>query len=434
MSTPGAVPAAPGRRLLAAVVDAAAALVLGGGFVLAGSAVQLSAAADGSVTGGLSPLTVLGLVTLAVFGVVQWWYQGTRGFTVGSRLVGVRTLAARTGRPVGMRRIGRRMLVVALALAIPVVGPVALLVSVLTDRGGRRQGWHDKAAGTVVFDIGVGVDPATAQRTTAQDVGRRVDRLLAPPIALAARLTVPHGEPAPDAGPALGQVDVVPLAQPAEVREPVLVPDVPRAAAERRTRATEPVVIAAVPPARTGLPPESTDPRGPARASAGPDRTASGSAPERVVPVGAYESVGTAASQPLDDEVERTRLRSARSKVAYAPSRSTARPRATLLLWDNRLIVLDGTALVGRNPSPRAGEQLPVQVIAVVDRGRSVSKTHLAIGVDADGVWLRDRNSTNGTIVTLADGQQILCAPEQTVRVPVGASVAFGDYWLTVTG
>ncbi|HWS57800.1 MAG TPA: FHA domain-containing protein, partial [Actinotalea sp.] len=66
--------------------------------------------------------------------------------------------------------------------------------------------------------------------------------------------------------------------------------------------------------------------------------------------------------------------------------------------------------------------------------GHSVSKTHFAIGVDADGVWLRDRSSTNGTIVTLADGQQILCAPEQVVRVPVGASVAFGDYFLTVTG
>ena len=53
---------------------------------------------------------------------------------------------------------------------------------------------------------------------------------------------------------------------------------------------------------------------------------------------------------------------------------------------------------------------------------------------DAEGAWLRDRSSTNGTIVTLTDGQQILCAPEQMVRVPVGASIAFGDYWLTVAG
>ena len=154
----------------------------------------------------------------------------------------------------------------------------------------------------------------------------------------------------------------------------------------------------------------------------------------RVVPRAPHEQVSNASYRALSDDVEHTRLREARSKVAYAPTRAQTRPRATLLLWDNRVVVLEGTALVGRNPSPREGEALPVQVIAVVDRGRSVSKTHLAIGVDPDGVWLRDRNSTNGTVVTLEDGQQILCAPEQTVRVPVGASVAFGDYWLTVAG
>lgn len=154
----------------------------------------------------------------------------------------------------------------------------------------------------------------------------------------------------------------------------------------------------------------------------------------RVVPRAPYEQRSSASYRALDDDVEHTRLRQARSKVAYAPTRAQTRPRATLLLWDNRVVVLEGTALVGRNPSPREGEALPVQVIAVVDRGRSVSKTHLAIGVDPDGVWLKDRNSTNGTVVTLEDGQQILCAPEQKVRVPVGASVAFGDYWLTVAG
>ncbi|MCL3863198.1 hypothetical protein M1R94_19525 [Actinotalea sp. K2] len=53
-------------------------------------------------------------------------------------------------------------------------------------------------------------------------------------------------------------------------------------------------------------------------------------------------------------------------------------------------------------------------------------------GVDRQGVWLRDRSSTNGTVVTLPDGQQILCAPDQQVRVPVGATVAFGDFWFTV--
>ncbi len=97
-------------------------------------------------------------------------------------------------------------------------------------------------------------------------------------------------------------------------------------------------------------------------------------------------------------------------------------------------MVLEGTALVGRNPSPREGEALPVQVIAVVDRGRSVSKTHLAIGVDVDGVWLKDRNSTNGTVVTLEDGQQILCARSRRSGCRSGRPSRSGDYWLTVAG
>ena len=107
----------------------------------------------------------------------------------------------------------------------------------------------------------------------------------------------------------------------------------------------------------------------------------------RVVPRAPHEQVSSTSYRALSDDVEHTRLREARSKVAYAPTRAQTRPRATLLLWDNRVVVLEGTALVGRNPSPREGEALPVQVIAVVDRGRSVSKTHLAIGVDIPTVY-----------------------------------------------
>ena len=55
-----------------------------------------------------------------------------------------------------------------------------------------------------------------------------------------------------------------------------------------------------------------------------------------------------------------------------------------------------------------------------------------AFGVDRHGVWVKDRASTNGTVVTLPDGQQILCGAHQQVRLPEGASVAFGDYGLDV--
>ncbi|WP_188079080.1 FHA domain-containing protein [Actinotalea subterranea] len=140
------------------------------------------------------------------------------------------------------------------------------------------------------------------------------------------------------------------------------------------------------------------------------------------------------AAAELEDDVEHTRLSSAsrRSVPEVQHGGRGSGPRATLQLWDDRRLTLEGVALIGRNPAPRENESTPDHLLAVPDPGRSVSKTHLVLGVDANGVWLQDRNSTNGTVVTLGDGQQILCAPEQKVRVPAQASVAFGDFWLTV--
>ena len=88
------------------------------------------------------------------------------------------------------------------------------------------------------------------------------------------------------------------------------------------------------------------------------------------------------------------------------------------------------TILIGRNPQAGAGEDV-AELVRVSDPGRSVSKTHLMVGVDEEGAWIVDRASTNGTIVTLADGQQIICAARQVVRLPGGATVTFGDYSLT---
>jgi pSer/pThr/pTyr-binding forkhead associated (FHA) protein len=61
-----------------------------------------------------------------------------------------------------------------------------------------------------------------------------------------------------------------------------------------------------------------------------------------------------------------------------------------------------------------------------------VSKTHLMLGVDEQGPWVVDRGSTNGTLVTLADGQRIVCMPDRRVRLTDGSLVAFGDLSLSV--
>ena len=101
--------------------------------------------------------------------------------------------------------------------------------------------------------------------------------------------------------------------------------------------------------------------------------------------------------------------------------------QVVLRLSDGRRLPLRGMTLLGRHPQPD-GNEIITDLITVDDPRRSVSKTHLLVGMDSRGLFVQDRRSTNGTIVTLGDDQQILCAPGQTIRVPSGATVSFGDF------
>jgi hypothetical protein len=130
----------------------------------------------------------------------------------------------------------------------------------------------------------------------------------------------------------------------------------------------------------------------------------------------------------LDPALEETRRAPLRADERHAEP-VPVDPRAVALeLSDGRTVAVDGVVLVGRNPVGTGTEQL----VRVVDPGRSVSKTHLQLGVDDHGLWVADRGSTNGTLVTLADGQQIVCGVDQRVRVPLGSTVSFGDCGLRV--
>ena len=462
MPIPGAVPASMAKRLLAFVIDQVASLLVGGAFVAAGAfSVLLSAqrsVGTGAVAEPMSPLVLPGAALVLALGLFQWWYQGTRGFTVGKRLVGLRTLSAVTGRPVGMAKALVRLLVPAAGVLALGVGPIVVYVSPLFDGTGRRRGWHDKAAGTMVFDVTVGRDPSTArraseQRVTAPVVARRLESLLdewasRQSAALNSPSTSTHLQPVPEQPVPEQPVPEQPVpgggglerahegSQEQVVRGPrsagaehtgliVAVPGV-------RTGTQPPAPPPTVPPSTAPLPivPPSTAPlpivtSPEARACAVPSQQPPSN------PAAARGPQAVPSSAGLAPDVEATRLRPARAKVPEVAAGS-AQPMAVIDLTDGRRVELTGTALIGRRPAARSDDG-DVQLIAVSDPGRSVSKTHLAIGVDRVGVWVRDRDSTNGTVVTLADGQQILCAAEQQIRLGAGASVAFGDYGLTVT-
>lgn len=132
---------------------------------------------------------------------------------------------------------------------------------------------------------------------------------------------------------------------------------------------------------------------------------------------------GAAETADPDQEMGSTQLR---SQVSAEPS------SVKLRFDDGQNHVLAGAALVGRNPAAAAGESVDL-LIPFADMGRSVSKTHLHLIVDSTGVWVTDRNSTNGSGVTPRGGDRQRLEPGQPVLAPVGATVHFGDRSFTVS-
>jgi len=120
-----------------------------------------------------------------------------------------------------------------------------------------------------------------------------------------------------------------------------------------------------------------------------------------------------------DDFDDSTRIAPAR-RLAARP------PHALLHLSDGRDVRVASTVLIGRKPT-RTPERQVDQLLPVADPGRSLSKSHVLVGVDTEGVWVADQHSTNGTVITLPDGQQIICGALQVVRLPEGAVVSVGD-------
>jgi pSer/pThr/pTyr-binding forkhead associated (FHA) protein len=104
----------------------------------------------------------------------------------------------------------------------------------------------------------------------------------------------------------------------------------------------------------------------------------------------------------------------------------------SILLDDGRRIALEGLVLLGRNPQPDAGEE-DAQLIKIADETRTVSKSHLAVGLDADGVYVVDRGSTNGSTVSTTNGMSARCKAGEMVRVGEGAIISIGDHWLEIT-
>ena len=113
-----------------------------------------------------------------------------------------------------------------------------------------------------------------------------------------------------------------------------------------------------------------------------------------------------------------------------------AEPTPPALDWvavldDGRRLSVDRLVLLGRNPRPQPGEE-DAQLVKLADETRTVSKVHLAIGIDPAGLFVVDRGSTNGSTVTSPGGASKRCQPGEVVYVSAGSIVSMGDHWLEI--
>jgi uncharacterized RDD family membrane protein YckC len=104
---------------------------------------------------------------------------------------------------------------------------------------------------------------------------------------------------------------------------------------------------------------------------------------------------------------------------------------AALEFDDGGRTVFDRTVLVGRDPTAVANEPGAL-LVGIDDPTMSVSKTHLALGIDGDQMWAEDRHSTNGVMITTATGEQLRLVAGRRARIEIGARLEFGDRWLKV--
>jgi uncharacterized RDD family membrane protein YckC len=371
-------------------------------------------------------LGVIGAVITIGWLVLVWYTLAVRAASPGLRAMKLQVVGFLDGRPIGPSRVFLRA-VVFWALFITGIGLLIMLIMML--RHPRKQGWHDLAVTSVMIK----------------------ERLLAPPVqparaAAGAQQGPPPqvrsaAQPQPSSG--VHAVAAPPSYAPAEAYAPAgnsVPPDSGMAPAGSGAS-----YAAAVPPSGSAAPyggnmyapPPQGAPYGPPPYRSSPTSQPSGdepsSPPQPAGPVSPVPQASPSGPSPVYEDMP-----------AFAASRGDSAdqtaggPRSpyvqdwSILLDDGRRIAVEGLVLLGRNPQPKAGEE-DAQLIKIADETRTVSKSHLAVGVDAGGIYIVDRGSTNGSTVSTTNGMSSRCRAGEMVRVGDGAIVSIGDHWLEIT-
>ncbi|MFF3733942.1 RDD family protein [Streptomyces sp. NPDC002476] len=154
-----------GLRLCARLIDGVAVFVvyliigaigLAGAVGLANSAEDCTYGTDydscvddasaGFIATMFSMLLILGLITL----LYEWLMVSLVGATLGKMALGLRVVKESTGQKPGLGAGFIRYIIPIVGAFLCYIGAVLVYLSPFFDNSGKLQGWHDRAAGTLV--------------------------------------------------------------------------------------------------------------------------------------------------------------------------------------------------------------------------------------------------------------------------------------------
>lgn len=114
------------------------------------------------------------------------------------------------------------------------------------------------------------------------------------------------------------------------------------------------------------------------------------------------------------------------STTASAPASASY---AALLLDTGQSIPVNRTIVLGRVPSPQRATDSP---IPVEDQTRSLSRTHVRIAPSEGGITIEDLNSANGTRARSPNGQTHTLVPGQPIELPMNSQLLLGERLISV--
>jgi uncharacterized RDD family membrane protein YckC len=420
---PGVEVGGLGKRFVAQLIDR-----------LVPALIAATAAYFGSRIGGTDEflaVQIAALVLILAWALFVWWGFALRAAGPGMRLMHLQLVGFYDGRPIGWVRYLLRTLVL-WALSATGIGLLLMLIFLLAHP--RKQGWHDLVADAVVIKQRALAPPkpkaGAEQRQPPESIPQgQQDQAAAAPSPYSGQhspapqpLVPPTGVEA-NYSPVPGPLSSGPADQPN---------DDPYAAAGLRPSPSDysQVPSGAANPYQASQPGDQRPPPDAAAAAAGAAAQPPLTPPEGVS-AGAPATPSAERSQEAGSPPEEAATTTARVRPVAVPRDANAQTGWLAVLDDGREIPVNGLVLLGRNPQPQPGEE-DAQLIKIADDTRTVSKSHLAIATDADGAFVVDRGSTNGSTVTASSGVSTRCQVGERVRVAEGSIVSIGDHWLEI--